>query len=118
MNVAIICSSAEPGRDGVGDYSVRLGVALAPGGHHRALVIAERDPAVPGAHPVNGERDGIPVLRLPASLPNAQRGRALAEALARFEPDWVIVQFVCWGFADRGVLDPPLSALIAALSGR
>jgi glycosyltransferase involved in cell wall biosynthesis len=117
VKVAIICSSAEPGRDGVGDYSVRLGSALAAAGH-RAFVVAERDPAVTAAAPVNTEREGVPVLRLPASLPDRQRGRALADALDRFAPDWVIVQFVCWGFADRGVLDPPLSALVAALSGR
>jgi hypothetical protein len=117
MNIAIICSSTEPGRDGVGDYSVRLGSALAALGH-RVLVIAERDPAVSAAHPVNGEREGVAVLRLPASSSSEQRARALADALDGFAADWVILQFVCWGFADHGVLDPPLSALTAALSGR
>lgn len=117
MNIAILCSSAEPGRDGVGDYSVRLGSALAAEGH-RVLVIAERDFAVTAAQPVNGEREGIPVLRLPGTLASEPRARALAAALDAFAADWVIVQFVCWGFADRGVLDPPLSSLVAALSGR
>ena len=117
MNIAIICSSAEPGRDGVGDYSVRLGAALTAEGH-RVTIIAERDFAVAAAHPVNGEREGIAVLRLPASMASEQRAHALADALTNFAPDWILVQFVCWGFADRGVLDPPLAALIAALSGR
>jgi glycosyl transferase family 4 len=117
MKVAIICSGAEPGRDGVGDYSVRLGAALVAQGH-RVLIIAERDFAVSAAHPVNGEREGVPVLRLPASVSSEHRARALADALDRFAADWVIVQFVCWGFADHGVLDPPLSALTAVLSGR
>jgi Glycosyltransferase Family 4 len=117
MKVALICSCAEPGRDGVGDYSVRLAAALAAQGHW-PLVIAERDFAVSGPREVNGERDGVPVLRLPGSMPNEQRARALADALDDFAPDWVILQFVCWGMADRGVLDPPLSALIAALSRR
>ena len=113
----MICSSAEPGRDGVGDYSVRLGSALVAQGH-RVLLIAERDFAVTAAYPVAVEREGIPVLRLPGSLPDEQRARALREALEDFAPDWVIVQFVCWGFANHGVLDPPLAALVAALSGR
>jgi hypothetical protein len=117
MKLALICSSAEPGRDGVGDYSVRLATALVARGH-RVLIIAERDFAVNGAQVLNGEREGIPVVRLPGSSPNEQRGRALAEALDRFAADWVVVQFVCWGFADDGVLDPPLHSLIAALSGR
>ncbi len=117
MNVAILCSSAEPGRDGVGDYSVRLGSSLVAEGH-RVLVIAERDFAVTAAQPVNGEREGVAVLRLPANLPSEPRVRALADALENFAPDWVILQFVCWGFEDRGVLDPPLSVLVGALSGR
>src|SRR4051812_37123177 len=117
MKIAIICSSAEPGRDGVGDYSVRLGAALVAMGH-RVLIVAERDFAVSGTDPVNGEREGIAVVRLPGTVPNASRARALAEALDRFAPDWVIVQFVCWGFAKDGILDPPLHSLIAALSGR
>lgn len=117
MKIALICSSAEPGRDGVGDYSVRLGAALVAQGH-TVLIIAERDFAVNAANPVSAEREGIPVLRLPANVPREQRARALADALDTFTADWVIVQFVCWGFADHGVLDPPLTALIAALSGR
>jgi len=117
MKIAMICSSAEPGRDGVGDYSVRLGAAFVAMGH-RVLIIAERDFAVSGTDPVGGEREGIPVVRLPAAVPNEPRARALAEALDRFAPDWVMVQFVCWGFAKDGILDPPLHSLIAALSGR
>lgn len=117
MKVAIICSCAEPGRDGVGDYSLRLAAALVAEGHEARLV-AERDAAVIGPNAVNGDRDGVPVLRLPAALSSEQRARSIADALDAFAPDWVIVEFVCWGFADRGVLDPPLSAFIAALSGR
>jgi len=117
MNIAMICSSAEPGRDGVGDYSVRLGVSLVAMGH-RVLIIAERDFAVSGDEPVHGEREGLPVVRLPGNAPNELRGRALAGALGRFAPDWVMVEFVCWGFAQDGILDPPLHSLIAALSGR
>ena len=117
MNIALICSSAEPGRDGVGDYSARLGAALVAAGN-RVLIIAERDFAVDAAQPLNGARDGVPVLRLPGRLSNEQRARALADALDAFAADWVVLQFVCWGFANDGVLDPPLTALLAALSGR
>jgi len=117
MKIAIICSCADPGRDGVGDYSVRLAAALATDGH-QTLVIAERDFAVTGSQPLNGQRDGISVLRLPGASSSEQRARVLADTLESFSPDWVILQFVCWGLADRGVLDPPLSALLTALSGR
>lgn len=115
MNIVLICTSAEPGRDGVGDYSVRLASALMAQGH-RLLVIAERDLAVADREPARGEREGVSVLRLPARASNAERARWLADELNRVSPDWVVLQFVCWGYADRGILDPPLVELLAALS--
>ncbi|MEJ1964418.1 MAG: hypothetical protein WDO56_23890 [Gammaproteobacteria bacterium] len=117
MKIALVCSCLEPGRDGVGDYSVRLAVELIARGH-RAFVIAERDFSISTQEPVHGERENVRVLRLPARASNESRGRWLAEGLADFSPDWVVLQFVCWGFADRGILDPPPVALLAALSGR
>ena len=117
MRVAILCTSTEPGRDGVGDYSIRLGTALVGDGH-QVLVIAERDRAIAGMHAMRTERDGVPVVRLPAAIAAEPRGCALAEALDAFSPDWVTLQFVCWGFADDGVLDPPPHALLRALAGR
>jgi hypothetical protein len=116
LNVVLICTSVEPGRDGVGDYSVRLASALMSQGH-QVLVIAERDSAVSAQEPVHGERENVRVLRLPGRASNEDRGRWLAQALAAFSPDWIVLQFVCWGFADAGILDPPPTALIAALSG-
>ncbi len=115
MKIAILCSRAEAGRDGVGDYSVRLAAGLSAVGHE-ALVLAERDTTL-AAHAQTVEtREGIRVVRLPASASDTQRGEWLAAELNAFSPDWVIVQFVCWGLADRGILDPPPTALIAALS--
>src|SRR5690349_5992851 len=113
VKIAILCTSTEPGRDGVGDYSIRLADALVDDGHE-ALVIAERDRAICGTQTVRAERDGVSVVRLPASMAAASRGRALAEALDAFRPDWVALQFVCWGFADDGVLDPPPHPLLHA----
>ena len=117
MNIALICTSVEPGRDGVGDYSVRLASALIAQGH-RVLVIAEHDSAVSAHEPVKGERENVPVVRLPGGASNDDRGRWLASVLDAFSPDWVVLQFVCWGFGDGGILDPQPLALIAALSGR
>jgi hypothetical protein len=117
VKLAIVCSSAEPGRDGVGDYSVRLASSLIAGGHC-VLVIAARDAAFAGRVPDADMRSNVRVVRYPASAGDAERGRWLATALEDFAPDWVVLQFVCWGFADRGVLTPPPVALIAALSGR
>jgi len=117
MRVAIVCSGAEPGRDGVGDYSMRLASGLIACGNE-ALVIAHRDTALSAHVPSFDMRADVRVARFPASASDDERGQWLAAALADFSPDWVIFQFVCWGVADRGVLNPVPAALMAALSGR
>jgi hypothetical protein len=116
VRVAIVCTCAEPGRDGVGDYSFRLAAGIAGEGHE-AVVIAVNDHLVAGPEPVSTTHSGVRVIRLPAVASEEQRGAWLSKELAAFVPGWVLLQFVCWGFADRGILDPPPKGLIAALSG-
>ncbi len=115
VKIAIICSRAEAGRDGVGDYSVRLAAGFEACGHN-TLVLAERDMMLAASTPTIETRDNIRVVRLPASAADSQRGEWLAAQLDAFAPDWVILQFVCWGLADRGILAPPPTSLLAALS--
>ena len=38
MNIAFICGSLEPGKDGVGDYLQRLGLELLQQGHKVSLI--------------------------------------------------------------------------------
>ncbi len=115
MRVAIVCSCAEAGRNGVGDYSVRLASALVAAGH-AALVVAERDTAQSGNAPSMELRENIRIIRLPGSASNEQRAGWLDAELLAFEPDWVLLQFVSWGMANRGVLDPVPRALLGVLA--
>jgi hypothetical protein len=94
---------------------VRLAIGLAAEGHE-AIVIAVRDLLALGQAPVQATRGGVRVVRLSGRVADDDSGHWLSEELAAFAPDWVILQFVCWGFADRGVLDPPPAGLIRALS--
>jgi hypothetical protein len=94
---------------------VRLASGLAAEGHE-AVVVAVRDHLTVGQTPVRGMQGDVRVVRLPKHAADDDSGRWLSEELAAFAPDWVVLQFVCWGFADRGVLDPPPMGLIRALS--
>ena len=100
MRLAFLCSSLAAGRDGVGDYVRRLAAACAAQGHVcRAIALHDRHLAA-GATLLEQEGE----LRLGAGLPWARRTRLLADALARFAPDWVSWQVVAYGFHPKGLL--------------
>jgi len=109
MRLLFLCSSLEPGRDGVGDYSRRLAQECVKLGHVCAL-IALNDPHV-AEIAESSEPDGIAALRLP---PNADIARAVAFRKS-FAPDWISLQLVAYGLNPKGVLFkviPKLQALV------
>src|SRR5690606_39818307 len=67
MNIAFICGSLEPGKDGVGDYTRRLAGELLRNGHN-ATIIAINDRYITQCW--NGEQKDVEVnvrvLRLPS----------------------------------------------------
>jgi hypothetical protein len=98
MRLLFLCSSLEPGRDGVGDYIRLLAAECARLGHTCALV-ALNDPHV--STPVETEEAGGPAtLRLPQGGDFA----AAVEFRKRFAPDWVSLQLVAYGLHPRGLL--------------
>ncbi len=109
MRLLFLCSSLEPGRDGVGDYTRRLAQECGKLGHACALV-ALNDGHV--AETVEGtEPGGILTLRLP---PNAGIARAV-DFRQRFAPDWISLQLVAYGLHPKGVLFtviPKLQAVV------
>jgi hypothetical protein len=115
MKIAFLCAAAEPGRDGVGDYTRRLAAACADFGHacrvlalndrHLGGLATEWDPATGG------------VTRWPAAAPWTERAAAVRAALARFAPDWISWQMVSYGYDPKGVLGPGLVGLARALRG-
>ena len=83
MNIAFVLSSTEPGRDGMGDYTLSLAAALRSLGHP-VLIVALNDRWV-SAVESQGNAAGVALERLPSSLPWAERiDRACApEGLSR-----------------------------------
>ena len=66
MNLLFVCTSLQPGRDGVGDYSRLLASACADAGHTCALLaINDTHAREPVVHETQAERNHtFPVLRL------------------------------------------------------
>ena len=98
MRLLFLCSSLEPGRDGVGDYTRRLTQECVELGHTCALV-ALSDPHVSVLVETGGP-GGVSTLRLP---PHTDF-EAAAEFRERFAPDWISLQLVAYGLHPRGVL--------------
>lgn len=97
MRFLFLCSSLEPGRDGVGDYTRRLAQECAKLGHACAL-LALNDGHVSALTETVGP-EAIPTLRLPP-------GCGIAPAVAfreRFAPDWISLQLVSYGLNPKGV---------------
>jgi hypothetical protein len=104
MKIAFVCACLEPGRDGVGDYTRRLAGELIRQGCQCAMV-ALNDPYVKAKSDAAQEIEGIFVsmLRLPESMPWDQRMNEARDWMKLFDPNWVSLQFVPFGFHPKGL---------------
>jgi hypothetical protein len=100
MRVAFICGSLAPGRDGVGDYCRRLGSEMRKLGHD-ILLISLNDRWCQGEG--KDAEESMPLLRCASATPLKQRVEVVGQALQRFRPDWVSLQFVCFGYHPKGL---------------
>jgi hypothetical protein len=110
MKIAFVTSSLEPGRDGVGDYTTLLAEECTRQGHVVVRLALndrhiERSSREPG------------LLRLPASQEWTARVIEARQWLEDFAPDFVSLQFVCYGFATRGLAGRIARHLRTLLSG-
>jgi hypothetical protein len=97
MRIAFVCAGAEPGGDGVGDYTRRLAGELRRRGQD-AAILALNDRAL-GAGLQRGDNE----LRLSRVMPWSVRMREAREFLEEFGPDALSLQFVGYGFDSRGL---------------
>lgn len=104
MKIAFLCSSLEPGRDGVGDYTRRLSGELIRQGHD-CVAVALHDPHISRtvSEKQTMEATSISVLRLPGTVAWASRAVAARDWLAAFKPDWASLQYVPFGFHPKGL---------------
>ena len=100
MKILFFCASLEAGRDGVGDYTTRLAEELRSQGHE-SWIIAINDRHLQlysGLESNSGNLD-----RLSSSTGWLQRIRTIQKAVVEYQPDWVSLQYVPYGFHRKGL---------------
>lgn len=95
--ILFLCSGANQGRDGVGDYTSRLSAELVRQGHCSA-VIAIHDRYLSPESLATTDK-----LRLSARMPWVKRLSTAREFVRNFQPDILSLQFVGYGFDTRGL---------------
>ena len=117
MRILLLCGSLEPAKDGVGDYARSLADSCLALGHECRMV-ALNDPFV--AEPVETSEPiaekKLTSLRLPMTLSWPRRIKLAIAFRDQFQPDWLSLQFVGYGLAQKGIvwnLVPDLKALLS-----
>lgn len=100
MKIAFLTGGAAPGRDGVGDYTRLLAESCDHAGHP-TQVVALHDRQLD--KPLEETKRPVPTLRLSSRRPWNQRVQQARELLQRFQPDWISLQFVPYGFHRKGL---------------
>jgi len=103
LKILFVCSSLEPGKDGVGDYTRRLAGELIKRGHGCAIVAAN-DTYLSAVTREQQEIEGviISVLRLPETMERSERANEVRHWIDHFKPNWVSLQFVLYGLDPKG----------------
>jgi hypothetical protein len=104
LKIVFICSSLEPGRDGVGDYIRRIACELIKQGNEVA-VLSINDKYVIDPYITSQQMEGVklPVFRLPASQLLKERIFQARKYIEEFNPDWLSLQFVIFGYHPKGL---------------
>ncbi|MDB5138670.1 MAG: hypothetical protein JWR12_586 [Mucilaginibacter sp.] len=104
MKILFICSSLEPGLDGVGDYTRLLAVELIKSGLLTA-VLSLNDKHISSEFKGVQHTGGIdlPVLRLPSTFNIKQRLHVAKKYINDFDPEWLSLQFVIFGYHPKGL---------------
>jgi len=114
MRVSFIVPCLEPGKDGVGDYTLMLAAECAKAGWE-CCIAALNDPFVNGTE--EETKNGLAILRIGQKMARDVRDTKLNSFLSGFIPDWLSLQFVSYGFNRRGLvwnLGKRLQPLVAA----
>lgn len=104
MKVVFICSSLEPGHDGVGDYTRLLAGEIIKQGNSAAILSVNDkyiDVITTGTQEANGIQ--VPVMRIPVGVPNSKWLVEVKTWLNDLNPEWLSLQFVPFGFHPKGL---------------
>lgn len=103
-DIILICSSLEPGHDGVGDYARRLAAALIKAGHNCAVLsLADRQVAQQQVGTQEADGVDVPVMRLASAIEIKQRFALAKIWVDELNPEWLSLQFVPFGYHPKGL---------------
>lgn len=105
MKILFTCSSIEPGRDGVGDYTRRLAFELIKLGHAIAiLALNDRHiRSVSEGQLEIEELKQIRTLRISPNISSKDKIKVSERFISNFNPDYLSLQFVSYGFNVKGL---------------
>jgi glycosyltransferase involved in cell wall biosynthesis len=104
MKILFICGAAEPGKDGVGDYTRRLCSELSRVGNTiRIVALCDNYSTQVTTETQIIENCEIQVHRFPLSISNNSRFLSSQEIINQFNPDWISLQFVPYSFDPKGL---------------
>jgi len=107
MSILFITPSLEPGKDGIGDYTLRLAAALREMGAH-VICVSLADRFLRGESnpneqtPPENEQESS-ILRLSVDIPWRKRLVILQSLVDSLQPDLISLQYVPYGYHLRGL---------------
>lgn len=104
-NILFICSSLEPGEDGVGDYTRRLACALVKKGY-KASIIAINDRRMQAAQwqgKQTCDNIDVKVIRLNAMVSWRKRLQIARQFADEFDAGYISLQYVPFGYHLKGL---------------
>jgi hypothetical protein len=104
MKILFICGSAEPGKDGVGDYTRRLCGELYKLYHEVQILSLSDQHAVSYTNEMQIiQKTEIRVIRIPKTAANKERFIWSQKILNCFQPDFISLQFVPYSYNPKGL---------------
>jgi len=105
MKILFVTNHFEPERGGVADYTRLLAKECVRQGHEAAL-LSLNDHFVAGKRQdsLQSASSEIPILRISSEMRWKDRIRHAKNFITVFSPDWISLQFVCYGFNDKGIV--------------
>jgi hypothetical protein len=103
--LVLVCTGLGESQDGVGDYCRTFSKVLNGMGINCALLALNdgRTEKIESSA-LHCHQTTIPLLRLPHILSRREKLSAASEFLGTFAPDWISLQFVCYGFNPKGIV--------------
>lgn len=104
MRILFLCSSIEIGNDGVGDYTTLICCDLVKKGHE-VSIIALCDKYIKGTkvEKIVFENSFYDTVRIATDVLQKQRFDLCQNIVSKFNPDYISLQFVPYGFNKKGL---------------